>query len=121
MDFLTSYLTKRRVRAYIYRRDQYERVVGTVWVRKWGIRKDVGLEMLKRGLATVYEAKFGSEFGGLEQKYRDAEKRAKERGVGMWKERGVWEKIMGKKEVRESPREYKTRMASLEGGNAAKK
>jgi hypothetical protein len=31
--------------------------------------------MLKRGLATVYEAKIGSEFGGdkMEKKYRKAE------------------------------------------------
>jgi endonuclease YncB( thermonuclease family) len=120
MDFLTAYLLNKRVRAYIYRRDQYERVVGTVWVRKWGIRRDVGLEMLKRGLATVYEAKFGSEFGGLETKYRDAEKRAKERGIGMWKEPGIWDKIRGKSKTLESPREFKTRMAASEGSEVKK-
>jgi endonuclease YncB( thermonuclease family) len=101
------------VRAYIYRRDQYERVVGTVFVRKWGIRRDVGLEMLKRGLATVYEAKYGSEFGSFEQKYRDAEKKARERKVGMWAEGSVFEKIMGTKTL-ETPREFKTRMDALE-------
>jgi endonuclease YncB( thermonuclease family) len=120
MDFLTAYLLNKRVRAHIYRRDQYERVVGTVWVRKWGIRRDVGLEMLKRGLATVYEAKFGSEFGGLETKYRDAEKRAKERGIGMWKEPGIWDKIRGKSKTLESPREFKTRMAASEGSEVKK-
>ena len=115
LDFLTQYVGNRRVRAYIYRKDQYERVVGTAWVRKWGIRRDVGLEMLKRGLATVYEAKYGSEFGSREEEYRRAEQRARDRGVGMWKEPGVFQRILGaRKSVSESPREYKTRMKGLE-------
>ncbi len=60
LAFLQSYILGRRVRAYIYKRDQYDRVVGTVWVRRFlFFRKDVGLEMLKRGLATTYEAKSG--------------------------------------------------------------
>ena len=116
LEFLTSYILHRRVRAYIYRRDQYERVVGTVFVRKWGIKRDVGLEMLKRGLATVYEAKYGSEFGEFEQKYRDAEADAKARKVGMWAQPGIMERLMGggKGEVFETPREYKKRMGALE-------
>lgn len=62
--------------------------------------------MLKRGLATVYEAKVGAEFGGtdMEQKYRRAEWWAKARSKGLWKDyRRVgsdWE----------SPRDYKNRM-----------
>jgi endonuclease YncB( thermonuclease family) len=62
--------------------------------------------MLRRGLATVYEAKIGSEFGGakMEKKYRNAEWWAKKRVRGLWKDFGMvggdWE----------SPREYKTRM-----------
>jgi hypothetical protein len=103
------------VRAYIYRRDQYERVVGTVFVRKWGIKRDVGLEMLKRGLATVYEAKYGSEFGEFEKTYRDAEMEAKRRKVGMWAQAGVLERLMGGGGTAfESPREYKKRMGELE-------
>ena len=57
--------------------------------------------MLKRGLATVYEAKSGAEFGELENKYRSAEKWAKMKRTGMWS---------GNKKDFESPREYKTRM-----------
>ena len=62
--------------------------------------------MLQRGLATVYEAKIGAEFGGdaTEQKYRRAEWWAKARSKGLWKDYrrlgSDWE----------SPREYKTRM-----------
>lgn len=89
------------MRAKIYKRDQYDRVVATVFVRRFLIRRDVGLEMLKRGLATTYEAKSGAEFGGLEEKYKAAESKAKAKKRGMWG---------GKPELFESPREYKTRM-----------
>lgn len=80
-------------------------------------RRDVSYEMLKRGLATIYEAKVGAEFGGekLEQKYRRAEWWAKARSRGLWKDYhrngSNWE----------SPREYKNRMGmgdpSDNGGN----
>lgn len=94
----------RRVRAYIYKRDQYERVVATVFVRRFLFRKDVGEEMLKAGLATVYEAKMGAEFGDFEQKYRSAEEKAKGKKRGMW---------AGKAKDYESPRDYKIRTAAL--------
>lgn len=89
------------MRAKIYKRDQYDRIVATVFVRRFLIRKDVGLEMLKRGLATTYEAKTGAEFGGLEEKYKAAEAKAKAKKLGMWG---------GESASYESPREYKTRM-----------
>lgn len=104
LRWLTDYVLNRRVRAYIYKRDQYDRVVATVYVRKGLLQRDVGLQMLKAGLATVYEAKTGSEFGvGLEEKYRKAEWWAR------WRKKGMW---AGKSEDFESPREYKTRHAS---------
>lgn len=92
LAWLESYILGRRVRAHIYRRDQYERVVATVYVRKplfFGLlrrRRDVGLEMLREGLATTYEGKIGAEFGGekMERRYRDAEEEARRRGRGMW-------------------------------------
>ena len=60
--------------------------------------------MLRAGMATVYEAKSGAEFGeGLEPKYRNAEWWAKKKRKGMW---------AGKKSDFESPREYKTRHGS---------
>ncbi|KAL9126154.1 MAG: hypothetical protein Q9217_004750 [Psora testacea] len=104
-DWLSKYILYRRVRAYIYRRDQYDRAVATVYVRKWLLRRDVGLQMLKKGLATVYEAKTGAEFGALESKYRTAEKWASLRRMGMWGR---------KKGAFESPRNYKTRMVEKE-------
>ena len=105
LDWLTSYILNRRVRAYIYKRDQYDRAVATVYVWRWLWKRDVGLQMLKAGLATVYEAKTGAEFGAVEAKYRQAEEWAKKKKKGLW---------AGKKKGFESPREYKTRMAQLE-------
>lgn len=67
------------------------------------MRRNVGLEMVKRGLATVYEAKQGAEFGGLKKVYEKAEAKAKKKRLGMWS---------GKPSQFESPREYKTRMAT---------
>ncbi|KAL2258204.1 hypothetical protein VTK26DRAFT_8579 [Humicola hyalothermophila] len=132
--WLESYILGRRVRARIYRRDQYERVVATVHVRRPLVpflpfpsrRRDVGLEMLHRGLATTYEGKIGAEFGGdkMERRYKEAEEEARRRGRGMWavektkKLGGGLKGLVGKKgEVRvvESPMAYKRRMKMLEG------
>jgi endonuclease YncB( thermonuclease family) len=115
LEFLKDYVLGRRLRVRLWRKDQYGRVVGTAQVRKGLFRRDVSLAMLKAGMATVYEAKFGSEFGGREQMYREAEEKAKKNRVGMWKEeRSVWERLRGKKqEDKESPREFKTRMKQL--------
>ena len=110
LDWLKSSVLNKYVRAYPYSRDQYDRVVGTAFIRKWLVFKsDVGLNMIKQGMATVYEAKFGSEFGGQEEKYRAAEAKAKQKGVGMW-QTGLLDKLTGKKGSLETPRQYKTRM-----------
>ncbi|KAL2436720.1 putative endonuclease lcl3 [Exophiala dermatitidis] len=101
LDWLTAYILGKRVRTYVYKIDQYSRVVGTAYVWKGLLRRDVGLQMLRAGLATVYEAKTGAEFGkGLEKKYRKAEWWAKTKRKGMW--------AASKKDY-ESPRAYKTR------------
>ncbi|CAZ84528.1 unnamed protein product [Tuber melanosporum] len=84
LAWLRSYILNHRVRAYIYRRDQYERVIASVKVRKGLSRRDVGLEMLKAGMATIYESRIGAEFGSLEREYRDAEAAAKKQGIGIW-------------------------------------
>ncbi|KXT02614.1 hypothetical protein AC579_5439 [Pseudocercospora musae] len=118
LQWLRDRILGRYVRVLPYRRDQYERVVATVYKRKWlGLRReDIGLEMLRAGLATLYEAKMYREFGGKKTKYEEAENRAKERKVGMWSEPSVMKRIMSgskKKEV-ETPREFKTRMKEEE-------
>ena len=98
IDWLTAYILGRRVRAYVYRRDQYDRVVATVYVRRGLLRRDVGLQMLKGGLATIYEAKTGAEFGLLEDKYRTHEALARSKRAGIWGDKNF-----------ESPRDFKTR------------
>jgi endonuclease YncB( thermonuclease family) len=66
--------------------------------------------MLKAGLATVYEAKTGAEFGSVEHKYRAAEKKARESHVGMWAKPTLRQKLGGAApKAPESPREYKNR------------
>lgn len=114
-DWLINLVHNRQVRAYIYRRDQYDRIVAQVYVRKWLFKKDVGLEMLKAGLATVYEAKSGAEFGTAEAKYRAAEVKAKGQKVGMWSKRTLLQKLGGvSAKAPESPREYKARHAAAD-------
>ncbi|TWU77177.1 putative endonuclease lcl3 [Metarhizium rileyi] len=98
--WLSDYILHRNVRAYIYKRDQYSRIVATVYVRRFLIRRNVGLEMVKRGLATTYEAKSGAEYGGLKTEYEQAEAKAKRKRKGMWS---------GKRSEFESPRDYKSR------------
>lgn len=90
----------------MYKKDHYDRAVATVYVRKWLLKRDVGLQMLRAGWATVYEAKTGAEFGvGLEAKYRSAERWAKFRRKGIW---------AGKQKEYESPGQYKARMKAVE-------
>ncbi|ODV72515.1 Lcl3p [Cyberlindnera jadinii NRRL Y-1542] len=74
--------------------DQYERVVGHVQVREWLIWRDVGRQMLRTGLCSVYE---GSqvEFDGMERVYRQEEKESKRKKRGMWSVKTL------------TPREYK--------------
>lgn len=100
LNWLTAYVKGRRVRCYVHKADQYSRVVATAYVRKGLLRRDVGLQMLRAGFATVYEAKSGAEFASksIEEKYRQAEQWAKDKKKGMWQS----EKL-------ESPREYKNR------------
>ncbi|KAL6711976.1 putative endonuclease lcl3 [Coniothyrium glycines] len=111
-DYLTNLILNQRVRVHLYRRDQYDRIVARVYVRKWLRRKDVGLEMLKLGLATVYEARTGAEFGDAEAQYRAAEEAAKEGKIGMWAQPSLLQKLSGSSVTPlESPREYKSRHA----------
>lgn len=110
LEWLKSYVLNRRVRTYPFRKDQYDRLVAQVFVWKWCVRRDVGKEMIKAGLATVYEAKAGAEFGNFEEKYRAAEEKAKRKRKGMWSVKG---KI-------ESPREFKTRTTKAGDGKVAK-
>ena len=114
LEFLRSYILGRRVRAFVYRRDQYERAVATVFVRRppFFLRKDVSMELLKRGLAVVYDAKQGAEFGGplMEDKYRTMEYLAKKKKLGIWSYEKKGFLGFGKREALETPMAYKERI-----------
>jgi endonuclease YncB( thermonuclease family) len=124
LDWLRSFLLHRSdVRAYLHSRDQYGRAVCTVFRGRIPFFKvDVGYAMLKKGLATVYEAKAGGEYGGMKEKYLAAEAKAKRKKVGMWQAPSLMERFMGKQTPVETPREYKTRYAAEErkGSDAIK-
>lgn len=99
--------------------------MATIYLRRFlFFRRDIGLEMLRRGLATTYEAKTGVEFGGesMERKYRHAEAEAKKKNLGLWsalagKSKGWFGlgKLEGRSEQPfETPRQYKQRMRDAE-------
>ncbi|KAK6531917.1 putative endonuclease lcl3 [Orbilia ellipsospora] len=114
LAYLTNLLTSRNVRAHLLRRDQYERIVCSVTMKRRGIlgllgfKQDLGLVMLRDGIAQVYEGTYGIEFGkreGMERKYRAAEEDARTRKVGIWGLKGKYE----------SPGQYKARFGGKEG------
>jgi len=109
LDWLTKYILNRRVRVYLHRKDQYDRAVATAFVRKGLIRRDVGLQLLRSGWATVYEANTGAEFGEYEAKYRRAEKWAQMRRLGIWRMKKKLDKKGGDGPGWETPREFKDR------------
>ena len=103
LNWLKQYTIYRNVKETLWRRDQYNRIVGSVRIWKWSGNKDVGLEMVKAGYATVYTAS-GAEYGGLEAKLKRAERLAKILHRGMWAQ---------SKNKYESPTDYKKRMAAI--------
>jgi endonuclease YncB( thermonuclease family) len=74
--WLTNYVLGRRLRVKLLARDRYERVVCSCKIWRWGIRRDVSLEMAKAGWAEVYD-NAGAEYGGLEKELRRAVEVAK--------------------------------------------
>ncbi|CAB4254276.1 similar to Saccharomyces cerevisiae YGL085W LCL3 Putative protein of unknown function [Maudiozyma barnettii] len=82
--------------------DQYNRCVARAvywnWYSGW---TDVSLQMLKEGLATVYEAKTGAQFDGRESVYRLNEFISKSKSRGLWAQKKV-----------ETPGQYKKRQKS---------
>nr|Q874L8.1 RecName: Full=Probable endonuclease LCL3 [Nakaseomyces delphensis]AAO25614.1 YGL085w [Nakaseomyces delphensis] len=79
--------------------DQYGRCVASIryWTR-FGY-KDLSLQMLKEGLALVYEGKSNAEFGGREKIYRRHEFIAKSKRIGMWSQKKL-----------ETPGDYKRKL-----------
>ena len=108
-DWLTKYVLRRRVRVKLLTRDRYERVVCSVKVWRWGIRRDVSLEMAKAGWAELYD-NAGAEYGGLEKEIRRAVEIAKYGTLLVLSDgcrrqkRGMWAQNM---KYYQSPGDYK--------------
>jgi len=97
-------------------------VHGPVW------HVNVGLEMVRKGWATVYEGKIGVEFGGegMEGVYREAERVAKEERVGIWQDLRATkmetvEKVLGLRRVWDVllPWRWSGKKEDLKGGGGA--
>lgn len=82
--WLRSYVDGRYVTITPYLIDQYKRVVARGQVWKWTGKRDISAEMIKQGLAIIYEGTVGAEFGGCESWYRKLEKKAKKLRKGVW-------------------------------------
>lgn len=109
MAWLQDRVEGRYVRVWPLRRDQNHRIISTVRLRlPWRIRRsDLGLAMIQSGYSEAYKAKTGSEFGGMEDEYVEAEQEARRKKIGMWQTKRT---IFGKTKEVETPREYKNRM-----------
>lgn len=100
LQWLREYILGRWLYIKPLHLDQYQRIVAKVLVLKWTGFKDVSEEMIKAGLATVYEAKAGAEFDGREALYR------KQQATAQKKRRGMWS--IDKKDF-QTPRQYKNK------------
>jgi len=104
LQWLIDTVRGKRIWCQLLHRDQYSRIVALPMLPT-GIPfryRNISIEMLKAGWATVYEQKY-AEYGPLGKKfYVDVEKKAKAAKRGMW--------IKG--ELKETPAEYKRRHAA---------
>jgi endonuclease YncB( thermonuclease family) len=79
-NWLTNQVLGKRVRVQLLARDRYERVVCSVKVWRWGIRRDISLEMARAGWAELYD-NAGAEYGGLEKELRSAVETARSTAI----------------------------------------
>jgi endonuclease YncB( thermonuclease family) len=87
-SFLRRLVEGKRVVFECHRRDQYQRVVCSVW--KWHFIRwlNVSLEMIKSGWAVVYTAagaEYGDQLGALER----AQERSKKAKRGLWQQKYI--------------------------------
>ncbi|KDQ16573.1 hypothetical protein BOTBODRAFT_107003 [Botryobasidium botryosum FD-172 SS1] len=102
-DWLTSKILGKTVRCTIHKRDQYQRIVASVYYRPsiyWPLLTNLSLEMVRSGWGCVY-TQAGAEYGkeGIDR-YLKAQQEAQKKRRGMWAD-GL--------DV-ETPAEYKERM-----------
>lgn len=97
-DRLKKMLDGKTVKARLLQRDQYGRAVGEVFTGRWPFRRYVDEEMLKAGLAEVYQGS-GAVYGPKgKDEYLEMENVARKQKIGIWSQK-----------KRESAAEYKRR------------
>ncbi|KAL9641878.1 hypothetical protein ABK040_000816 [Willaertia magna] len=112
LAWLTKFLSNNHVTVYLLKRDQYNRAVCSVYVRKWWYYfylKQLNLSeyMLKKGYAVCYEGEGEVYIEGSKErnsKYKEYFKRLEDKAKSAKK--GMW----AKKSTSESPKDYKRRM-----------
>ncbi|RCI01103.1 putative endonuclease lcl3 [Rhizopus azygosporus] len=84
-QFLTKMVLNKKVQVQLLSRDQYSRVVAMAYVRRppFFLKKNVSLEMVKAGLASIYVAK-GAQYAGILDELKKYEARAKLLRKGIW-------------------------------------
>lgn len=107
-DYTTRLVLGKKVRVKLLRKDQYGRAVAKVETRRsfipfLGRRKDVSVELVRRGLATIYTGG-GAVYDGQEDLLQRLEEEARRR------KRGVWS-LSDKERI--SPGEFKRQQKAL--------
>ncbi|XBW34960.1 hypothetical protein QEN19_000524 [Hanseniaspora menglaensis] len=101
MNFLKHTLLNKKVYVKPLEIDRYGRCVARVVYYDGFFKqeKDISLELLKVGLATIYESKSAVDFDGQEDLYRKVENDSKMKKKGMWRLKKL-----------ESPAEFKKKL-----------
>jgi endonuclease YncB( thermonuclease family) len=74
----------RRVDIVPYKIDQYQRLIGAVYVQKYFLWKsNVSVDMVKSGFGVVYRQS-GSEYGSFKDELEQAETAARLKRKGLW-------------------------------------
>lgn len=81
---LSKLIILKRVKIKVLNIDRYGRIVAMVFIKSrlffW---KNVNLELVKLGMASVFRSNYTS-FGGMENKFNQEEAKAKKKKIGIW-------------------------------------
>lgn len=81
--YLKNLIYEKSVTIKILGIDRYNRILATVYTRTVKGRVNVGVEMVKAGLACVYDGK-DALYGSHKNKLLNEEKKAQKKKIGMW-------------------------------------
>jgi micrococcal nuclease len=116
-DFTSQLVLGKKVRIKLLRKDQYGRAVAKVETRRGIIpffdrRKDVSIELLRRGFATVYRGG-GAAYDGKKHVLEGLEDQARRRRRGIWSAEDN-ERVSPAEFKRQQKAEKKSKLAPVE-------